>query len=201
MKKRWTFEVGKASHTVTCSDETGDMQITLDGQPVQAQAKLGKTGTAYGFTMGKNRLTLIPNKSGTSYALLLNGERVRTSPAPVKDVAQPLVLKPSEEGAIFRRHHNEAAAREAHRVSVRQFVPDWTWLFTLALLLLLPTGYFHGLAFVLFIVGTVAVIAVANTESLTRQQQYFVAWFITLVLWAAYITMGSMSVVPCRVTF
>lgn len=179
----WTIPLGKRPCVLALLETDAGAQITLDDRPVPVQTRLTRYGTAYAMRLHSHRLLLEPTYDG-GYQLTLDGAPVPHGEPQVERPAVPSAptLK-GDRGSLFTRRHGAALDRQARGVSVRQFVPDWSWIYTLALLVVVPVFGYATLAAGVAAVGIMLVLLFANLGDLTFPQRFFLAWLVTVAAW------------------
>ncbi|MFW5691560.1 MAG: hypothetical protein ACOCXZ_03570 [Chloroflexota bacterium] len=172
--------------------------IEVDGRPAAVTYKVGRYGPVYGFTVGRQAAMIYRRDDAdrTRLVLSINGRQIA---AQAQAQATPAPRPGQEIGALFDRANAAVQARRARRLSLRQMMPDWGWFFVLSLLFIPAIGELHGLTWVLTTVGLAGLLLVVNLGGLGYARRVYLASFVTLIVWAAYLTMASRLIVPCRI--
>jgi hypothetical protein len=199
MDKFWTFKRNNKAHTITCTvDESGRLHITADGRTVKPTQKLSTHGMQYTFILNRHQCAVYQRNDAdrTRLVLTVDGQKVSSGRRAQKT---EITFSNADQAAVFARRQQGAAHRAALRHRLSESLPELSWFFAGTLVFIPILGEFWGLTFFLMMVGLGGVILVASASQLRMAQRVFLAWFITIAVWAVYLIMAMNATLPCLV--
>lgn len=182
----WRIEISRTTYTIRFDPQNGE--VSVNAMPVQAVMKHGARGIQYGFMIGKHHCDIAPSDEG-NYRLLVDGK-----PA-LKPKTYAVSTARDEEASIFRRRRDQEDRKVNQVDLMRQFIPDWLWLMLIPVSLIPAVGRLHPNSLILWFVGVVVLVVIANLRMLKVTMRQGIAYMVTFFCWSVFIIMMSRDLI------
>lgn len=177
----WRVEIDKTNYTIRFNPQNGE--VTVNVMPMQTVMKHGARGIQYGFMIGKHQCDITPVDDG--YRLMVDGKTA------LKSKNYTSVSNAQGEAASIFRRRREHEAKSSPLDMVSQVIPDWLWFMLIPVSLIPVFGNFHPNALLLWGVGVVVLLVIANLPMLKVTTRQAVAYMIAFCCWSIYIILAS----------
>lgn len=195
--KTWQFEVDGQLHILKVDTQQSPLTATLDDKPLTLTSKLTQKGGAYSFVVNKHTGTIQPiqTEKGLRYGLLIDGKPVSTRPTEKADV-KPLTHIPKYDNAgIFRRKQEQDEHRTARKSLMRQFIPDWTWVSIIGIMIIPAYAQMQTPAVILGAIGIVMAILIANIPKMKDIHRFAFTMMWMMFCWSAFVILASRGII------
>ncbi|MDZ4670907.1 MAG: hypothetical protein SH821_08560 [Phototrophicales bacterium] len=199
--KTWQVELDGKTHIITLDGGKTPPMLVVDDKPKPVTLKLTKMGQAYDFSLHKHTGTIqqIETDKGMRYGLLIDGKPIRPpKKLDVKMTTTPSsssVLPKYDSAGIFRRKQLNKEQSIHQKSTIRQIIPDWTWVSIIGILFIPAFSQLQPASIIIAGVGIVGVIIISNIRQMKDGHRFAFTIMIMVLCWSAFVIMASRGII------